>query len=58
MSRAQQHALVLEVSALDAAAERALWEWLFGIDLVGHIKGRTPVPHPLMLQLAEPRRLG
>ena len=28
-------------SALDAAAERALWEWLFGIDLVGHIKGRT-----------------
>ena len=32
--------LVLEVSALDAAAERALWEWLAGIDLVGHIKGR------------------
>ena len=51
--------LVLEVSALDAAAERALWEWLFGIDLVGHIKGRMgPMPHPLMLQLTEPRRLG
>ena len=32
--------LVLEVTGLDAAAERALWEWLFGIDLVGHIKGR------------------
>ena len=51
--------LVLEVSALDAAAARALWEWLFGIDLVGHIKGRMgPMPHPLMLQLIEPRRLG
>ena len=51
--------LVLEVSALDAAAARALWEWLFGIDLVGHIKGRMgPMPHPLMLQLTEPRRLG
>ena len=51
--------LVFEVVGLDAAAERAIWEWLAGIDLVGHIKGqRGPVPHPLMLQLTEPRRLG
>ena len=51
--------LVLEVLGLDAAAERALWEWLFGMDLVSHVKGwRGPVPHPLMLQLTEPRRLG
>ena len=51
--------LVLEVVGLDPAAERAVWEWLAGIDLVGHIKGwRGPVPHPLMLQLTEPRRLG
>lgn len=51
--------LVLEVVGLDPAAERAIWEWLAGIDLVGHIKGsRGPVPHPLMLQLTEPRRLG
>ena len=50
---------VFEVVGLDAAAERAIWEWLAGIDLVGHIKGqRGPVPHPLMLQLTEPRRLG
>ena len=28
-------------SALDQAAERAIWEWLCGIDLVGHIKGRA-----------------
>ena len=51
--------LVFEVVGLDAAAERAIWEWIAGIDLVGHIKGqRGPVPHPLMLQLTEPRRLG
>jgi predicted acetyltransferase len=50
---------VIEVVGLDPAAERAVWEWLAGIDLVGHIKGRGgPVPHPLMLQLTEPRRLG
>ena len=51
--------LVLEVLGLDPAAERAIWEWLFGMDLVGNVKGwRGPVPHPLMLQLTEPRRLG
>ena len=51
--------LALEVVGLDAAAERAVWEWLFGMDLVGHVKAwRGPVPHPLMLQLTEPRRLG
>ncbi len=50
--------LALEAIGLDAATERAVWEWLLGIDLVGHIKGwRGPVPHPLMLQLTEPRRL-
>src|SRR4029079_138481 len=49
----------IEVLRLDAADERTTWEWLFGIDLVGHIKGwRTRVPQPLLLQLAEPRRLG
>ena len=50
---------VFEVAGLDAAAERALWEWIAGIDLVGRIKAsRTPVPHPLLLQLADPKRLG
>ena len=51
--------LALDVVGLDGAAERAIWEWLAGIDLVGHVKGwRGPVPHPLMLLLTEPRRLG
>jgi predicted acetyltransferase len=49
----------LEVTGLDPAAERALWEWLFSIDLVGRIKVRqAPIPHPLTLQMAEPRQLG
>ena len=50
---------VLEVSGLDRAAERALWEWLAGIDLVRRIKAwRRPVPDPLFLQLADMNRLG
>jgi len=51
--------LALEVVGTDPATERAIWEWLFGVDLVGHVKAwRGPVAHPLMLQLTEPRRLG
>ena len=50
---------VFEVAGLDAAAERALWEWIASIDLVSHVEAfRTPVPHPLFLQLADPKRLG
>ena len=50
---------VLEVLGVDAAAERAVWEWLFGMDLVARVKGwRAPAVHPLLLQLTEPRRLG
>ena len=51
---------VLEVTGLDPAAERALWEWLVGIDLVGQVKAwRTPPVHnPLLLQVIEPQRLG
>ena len=49
----------VDVMGLDPAAERALWEWLFSIDLVGRIKVRqSPVPHPHTLQMTEPRQLG
>jgi predicted acetyltransferase len=49
----------MEVSGLDLAAERALWEWLAGIDLVRRIKAwRRPVPDPLFLQLEDMNRLG
>jgi predicted acetyltransferase len=50
---------VVEVTGLDPAAERALWEWLATIDLAARVKGwRMPVPHPLLLQLEDLSRLG
>jgi predicted acetyltransferase len=50
---------VLEVSALDAVTEQALWQWIFGIDLIGSVRSwRGPAPHPMQLMVTEPRRLG
>jgi predicted acetyltransferase len=50
---------VMEVTGLDAGVEQALWQWIFGIDLIATIRGwRLPVPHPLQLMVTEPRRLG
>jgi predicted acetyltransferase len=50
---------VMEVTALDIAAERALWEWLAGVDLVTRIRAwRTAVPMQLTLQLEDIRRIG
>jgi predicted acetyltransferase len=50
---------VLEVCALDAVVEQAIWEWIAGIDLIGTIRSwRGPAPHPLQLMVTEPRRLG
>jgi predicted acetyltransferase len=49
---------VQEVIGLDPAAEQALWQWLFSIDLVTTVAGRLgPSPHPLQQWLLEPRRL-
>ncbi len=54
----QSIATVMELVGLDPAAEQALWEWVFSIDLVGLIRcWRGPVPHPLALAITEPRRL-
>jgi len=51
--------LVVEAMALSPRAERAVWGFLFGVDLVRTTKaGRVPVPHPLLLELADPRALG
>ena len=48
-----------EVIATTPRATRDLWSWLLSVDLVGVVRGvRAPVPHPLQLLLAEPRRLG
>ena len=49
----------VEVIGLDAAADRTIWSWVMDLDLAGHVRGwRGPVPHPLQLQLTEPRRMG
>lgn len=48
----------LEVTALDAVTEQALWQWLFSVDLIGTVRvWRGPAPHPLQLMVTEPRRL-
>jgi len=51
--------LVVEALALSPRAERAVWGFLFGVDLVRTTKAsHVPVPHPLLLELADPRALG
>jgi len=50
---------VQELVGRTPAAERALWAWVLSVDLIGQVKGvRQPMPTPLALMLAEPRRLG
>lgn len=51
-------AQVGELIAATTQAERGLWEFLLGLDLVQTIKaGRRPVDEPLAMLLADPRRL-
>ncbi len=51
--------LVVEVMTVSPRADRAVWSFLFGVDLMRSTKaGRVPVPHPLQLALADPRALG
>jgi predicted acetyltransferase len=51
--------LVVEALAATPRAERAVWGFLFGVDLTRSVKaGRVPFPHPLQLELADPRALG
>jgi predicted acetyltransferase len=50
---------VNEAIAATPAATRDLWRYLFDVDLVATVRGRNlPLDHPLLLLLAEPRRLG
>jgi predicted acetyltransferase len=49
---------VLELQAVDADAEAAMWNYLFGIDLVGTISAvDRPVDDPLRWRLPDPRRM-
>jgi predicted acetyltransferase len=59
---AGEHRSVLEVRELMAASNRAtrdLWRFVFDIDLINTIRAeRVQTDHPLLLTVAEPRRLG
>jgi predicted acetyltransferase len=48
----------IEVLGVSPRATRAIWSYLFSVDLVGRVKARRlPPDHPLLLSLAEPARL-
>ena len=50
--------LVAELVGVDAEAVRELWRYIFGVDLIARITYRWgPPSQPLLLMLAEPRRL-
>jgi predicted acetyltransferase len=47
-----------EAVGTSPAAVEEIWRFLFGVDLVNRINGwKEPADHPLLLMLAEPRRL-
>jgi predicted acetyltransferase len=50
--------LVVELMAVDAEATQQVWRYAFGVDLMKRIHSRLgPADHPLLLLVAEPRRL-
>jgi predicted acetyltransferase len=49
---------VLDAQATTPVATRELWQYLFGVDLVARVRAyRLGPDHPLLLTLADPRRL-
>jgi predicted acetyltransferase len=49
---------VIEAMGVSPEATRAIWRYLFDIDWMARVQaGLLPVDHPLVLLLAEPRRL-
>ena len=51
-------ARVGELVAATGEAHTALWQYIFGVDLMGNITaGNRPVDEPLLWMLADPRRL-
>lgn len=50
--------MILELLGVDEEATQQLWRYAFGVDLMTKIRARLgPADHPLLLQVAEPRRL-
>jgi len=54
---AKSQVKVVETCATSDAAERELWRFLFGIDLIERIQGRHDPGSPLFLMVADPRSL-
>ena len=54
---AKSQVRVLETCATSAEAEREVWRFLFGIDLVLRIQGRHDPGSPLFLMVVDPRSL-
>jgi predicted acetyltransferase len=49
---------VIEAIAASPPADRELWRYLFGVDLVHKVEAwHVPIDHPLFLLVTEPRRL-
>ena len=54
----QSQLTIQELMAVDADARREMWRFVFGVDLIAHIRNRFgPPDEPLLLTIAEPRRL-
>jgi predicted acetyltransferase len=52
------HVFVVEAMGESAEATHAIWRFLFGIDFLARVKAiYLPLDHPMLLSLAEPRRL-
>jgi len=50
--------MIVELLGLDSHAVQELWRYVFGVDLMHNIRSRLgPADHPLLLMVAEPRRL-
>ena len=49
--------LLVETCATSGIAERELWRFIFGIDLIARVKGRHDPASPLFLMVVDPRSL-
>jgi predicted acetyltransferase len=53
----QSEVRLVETLAATAAAERELWRFVFGIDLIARVEGRIDPASPLFLMTVDPRSL-
>jgi predicted acetyltransferase len=53
----QSEVRLVETLAVGATAERELWRFVFGIDLIARVEGRLDPASPLFLMVVDPRSL-